>query len=286
MMRKVLVLGSTGNIGWPLVQLLAQDPSVAVVAGVHTTVPSEMAALPVTPVRFDFTDPTTFAAALAGVEQVFFVRPPQLADPEHDMRPFLEAVKHHHVRQTVFVSLMGVEKNPMVPHRKIERLISTLGLPHTFIRPSFFMQNLSTTHCADIRDHHDLFIPAGRSKTSFIDTADIAAVAAVVLREARYLNTALTLTGPAALTYTEVARIMTTTLGVPITYSRPSLRTFRRTMLRRGEPKDFVNVEVMLYLITQLGNAKQTTSTVADVLGRPAHDLAQFVAAHRQAFLA
>lgn len=60
-------------------------------------------------------------------------------------------------------------------------MIVSLGLPHTFIRPSFFMQNLSTTHREDICQRNDLFIPAGNAKTSFIDTADIAAVAAKVL---------------------------------------------------------------------------------------------------------
>lgn len=276
-MDKILVLGSTGNIGWPVVQELAQQQDIKVVAGTFHDAPAAMEKLNCTTVHFDFLDPATFAPALQGVNKLFFVRPPQLAKPQEDMLPFLKAVQSHGVDQVVFVSLMGVEKNPMVPHRKIERMITELDLPYTFIRPSFFMQNLSTTHVEDIRQHHDLFIPAGHAKTSFIDTRDIAAVAVTALRDPQYIGQALTITGPEALTYDQVAQIMTKELGEPISYSHPSLWKFRQTMIRRGMKKDFVNVMVMLYVITQLGNAKATTDTLPRVLHRPAHTLAEFV---------
>lgn len=276
-MPKVLVLGSTGNIGWPLVQLLQQDPAVNVVAGVHHHPTAAMQALNVATVPFDFLDPATFEPALADVDQLFFVRPPQLADPEHDMLPFLKAVQQHQPRQVVFVSLQGVEKNPMVPHRKIERMIVDLQLPHTFLRPSFFMQNLITSHGQDLLDRHDLFIPAGNAKTSFIDCQDIAAAAQVVLKDPQYLGQALTLTGSEALTYQQVAAIMTAHLGFEITYSKPGLLRFRHTMLKRGIPKEFVNVMVMLYVITRLGNAKTTTDTLGQLLQRPPRSFAQFV---------
>ncbi|WP_125702273.1 NmrA family NAD(P)-binding protein [Lacticaseibacillus daqingensis] len=276
-MTKVLVLGSTGNIGWPLVQRLQADRVVDVVAGVHAHVPEAMQALGVATVPFNFLDPTTFDAALAGVDKLFFVRPPQLADPVHDMLPFLTAVQAHALQQVVFVSLQGVEKNPMVPHRKIEQMILDLALPHTFLRPSFFMQNLITSHGTDLRERHDLFIPAGNAKTSFIDCDDIAAAAQVVLKEPQYLGQALTLTGAEALSYAQVATLMTAGLGTPITYSKPGLWRFRQTMRKRGLPKDFVNVMVMLYVITRLGNAKTTTDTLPRLLHRPPHSFAEFV---------
>ncbi|WP_179396176.1 SDR family oxidoreductase [Lacticaseibacillus absianus] len=275
-MTKILVLGSTGNIGWPLVQLLTQTPEVSVVAGVHQHVPAAMQALGVATVPFDFLTPTTFDTALAGVDKLFFVRPPQLADPAHDMLPFLTAAKQHGVKQVVFVSLMGVEHNPMVPHRKIEQLIQQLDLPYTFLRPSFFMQNLTTTHGEDLFQRHDLFIPAGRARTSFIDSRDIAEAAAVALQDDRYRGQALTLTGPEALTYTQAAAILTEVAGQPITYSHPGLLRFRRTMRQRGLAADFVNVMVMLYVITRLGNAKAVTATLPQVLGHPARTFTQF----------
>ncbi|MFD1394125.1 NmrA family NAD(P)-binding protein [Lacticaseibacillus jixianensis] len=283
MTNSILIIGGTGNIGFPLVQLLAQDETVELVAGAYDLAKDRQkyGALPITLRPFNFLDPATFDAALAGIDRVFFIRPPQLAKPKEDMLPFLTRVKAHQIKQTVFVSLIGVEKNPVTPHHKIEQMIEGLALPHTFIRPSFFMQNLTTTHRADICQRSDLFIPAGHAKTSFIDTADIAAVAAKVLTTPVQTAQKLNITGPEAVTYDEVARTMTTLLGRPITYSKPSLWKFRRTMLARGMKKEFVNVMVMLYLITQMGNAKQVTADLPDYLGRPAHSVADFIAANR-----
>lgn len=284
-MDKILVLGSTGNIGWPVVKQLAATEGADVVAGIYHTQPAGMRQLGVETRHFNFLDASTFEPALERINKVFFVRPPQLAKPEQDMKPFLTAVQHHDIDQVVFVSLIGVEKNPMVPHRKIERMITELGLPHTFIRPSFFMQNLTSTHLQDIQQNHDLFVPAGRSKTSFIDTRDIAAVAVAVMQDSKYLGQALEITGPEAITYQQAAEIMTTELGVPITYSKPSLLKFRRTMIQRGIKKEFVNVMVMLYIITQLGNAKTVNQTIEEVLHRPATTFADFVQDNRRLFL-
>ena len=147
------------------------------------------------------------------------------------------------------------------------------------------MQNLSTTHLEDIREHHDLFIPAGHAKTSFIDTRDIGEVAAVCLTDSTYINQELELTGPEALTYDEIARDMSHILGVSISYSKPSLLNFRQVMIKRGIPKDYVNVMVMLYLITQLGNAKTVTNTVEKVLNHPPRSIQEFISDYRNDFL-
>lgn len=286
-MERILVIGGTGNIGFPLIEGLVSK-NIEVVAGVlhPEKAKAKFSELPqVETVQFDFLNQETFNGALNQVDRVFFVRPPQLADPERDMFPFLQAIKAQNVKQVVFVSLIGVEKNPMTPHHKIEKEIKRLELPYTFIRPSFFMQNLNTTHLEDIQKQHDLFVPAGWAKTSFIDTRDIGAVAAACMITDKYLGTELEITGGEALTYAEAATIMSQILDEKITYSKPSLLKFRRTMIKRGTPKEFVNVMVMLYLITQLGNAKKVTSTLTEVLGRPATTFAQYVQDYREVFL-
>lgn len=287
-MEKILVIGGTGNIGFPLIKELSKNKNIQVIAGIFhpesaTTRFANFANVEL--IKFDFLNPATFSKALENVDRVFFIRPPQLANPQKDMFPFLEEVKARKIKQVVFVSLIGVEKNPVTPHHKIEKKILELGIPHTFIRPSFFMQNLNTTHVADIRDHHELYISAGNSRTSFIDTRDIAAVSAKCLLSNDYINKELEITGEKAWTYNEIAAIMTNVLGKTISYSKPSLLGFRRTMLQRGIKKDYVNVMVMLYLITQLGNAKKVTATVEQVLGRKATSFEEYVRDYQQDFL-
>lgn len=287
MTDKILIIGGTGNIGWPLIQCLNQK-QVKIIAGVHnsTKAANKFQGMDTIEIKhFDFLDPTTFEAAFDGVNKVFFVRPPQLADPKTDMLPFLKFAKQKNIEQIVFVSLLGVEKNPMTPHHKIEQMILDLELPYTFIRPSFFMQNLNTTHREDLQKSHDLFVPAGNSRTSFIDTRDIGEIASIALLDDQYINQKLNITGPMALSYSDIAQIMTKTLGTTYTYSHPSLLKFRKVMLQRGLKKDFVNVMVMLYLITQLGNAKEVTDTAAKVLGHKPRNIQNFIEDYKEDFL-
>ena len=69
--------------------------------------------------------------------------------------PFLLAMKKAAVQQVAFLSLMGVDKNPVVPHAAIEKRLKASGLGWTMVRPAFFMQNLSTTHLQDIRENDE-----------------------------------------------------------------------------------------------------------------------------------
>ena len=278
-----LVTGATGNIGQYVVgELIHLNKEVR--AAVHNlergseTFKDSSVSL----IKFDFLDSSTYENALDGVEGIFLMRPPSLANPERDMLPFLQVAKKKGVKKIVFISLLGVEKNPVVPHRKIEKMLRELGVPYCFLRPSFFMQNLNTNHREEIKQRNELFIPAGKSKTSFIDTRDIGRVAAITLINEKYNNKAFTLTGKVAINYYEVADIMTEVLGRKILYKNPGLLRFRKERINRGTPKAFATVMMFLYLMTKLGTAKEITHDLEKLLGREPISFKQYVIDHKE----
>jgi uncharacterized protein YbjT (DUF2867 family) len=216
---------------------------------------------------------------------VFLVRPPQLGDPK-PLLPFVREAKEAGVRHIVFLSLLGIERNPLPPHYRIEKYVKNSGISYTFLRPSFFMQNLNTIHQGDIRDRGDIFIPAGKAPVSFIDTRDIGEAAAVALTDPEaYANRAFTLTGGEALTYEEAAALFAEALGRTVTYSDPSAGEFRKVMLRRGLSKDYVNVMIALYFTTKLGLAKKVTSELETLLGRKPTTLRQYIFDYRDCWM-
>jgi uncharacterized protein YbjT (DUF2867 family) len=169
-----------------------------------------------------------------------------------------------------------------VPHAKIESWLRRSGLAWTFVRPSFFTQNLSTTHAADIRDRDQIIVPAGNGRTAFVDVVDVAAVAtAALLHPAEHNGRAWTVTGPEALTYTEVADILTRVLGRTITYTRPGLPRYlhhaRRTL---DMPTTMTVVTAAIYTTARLGMAAGLTDAVQRVTGRAPHGVEQ--TAHRE----
>lgn len=276
MSSTILITGATGTVGEAVVQQLQHQQTDCRVAVRQPDRASAMFGDRIEAVKFDFLDPATFTAAFAGITHLFLVRPPALSNIKQ-IAPALTAAKAAGVQHVVFLSLMGVERNRIVPHAAIERCIQQLELPFTFLRAGFFMQNLSTTHRDDIRLHDDLFIPAGTGKTSFIDARDIAAVAVLALTQSGHEFKSYPLTGDQALDYFEVAKIFTEVLDLPIHYSRPGLLKFIWTMRDRGLPLAFVLVMAGIYTTTRLGWAENITPDVEQLLGRSPISLRQFV---------
>ena len=228
MTGSILVTGATGNIGYFVVrELVAKNEIVKATVRSIEKDKDPFTELCVTPVNFDFLDHKTYEQVLKGVRKVFLIRPPQLANPKKEFKPFIDMLIEKKIEHIVFVSLMGVEKNLMVPHRDIEVMIRNSGIPYTFLRPSFFMQNLNTTHCEDIAVRNEVYLPVGHAKTSFIDTRDIASVAATCLTEEGHLWREYTLTGNKAIDYYEVSDILSKILGRKIEYKNPRVLEFR-----------------------------------------------------------
>jgi uncharacterized protein YbjT (DUF2867 family) len=277
----ILVTGATGNVGGDVLRGLLEIGPSATGQPVRAAVTDPTRARRTLPehaelIRFDFTDPSTFGPALEGVTRVFLMRPPIMGDPKA-FQPFLEAMKFCNIEQVVFLSLLGAQGNPVVPHRKLELAIEKLELPHVFLRPSFFLQNLSTTHLQDILERNDLFVPAGNGRTSFIDARDIAAVAVRALSVPHIVNGGVDLTGAEALSYSEVAAIFSEVLGRRITYSDPAPPKFGLEMRWRGMKKEFVNVMILIYNTNRFGLAARVTHDVERILGRKPLTVQDFV---------
>jgi len=277
----ILVTGATGTIGIEVARQI-QAQGVPLVVGVRN--PAKVTGtfgtgLP--SVRFDFTDSTTFDSALSNVDRLFLMRPPAIANIKHDMAPFIAAAARAKLSQVVFLSLQGADHNTMVPHHAIEQCILQQKLPYTFLRPSFFMQNLSTTHVAEIRDRDEIFIPAGKGKTSFIDARDIAAVATKTLTESGHIDKGYELTSNDALSYYEIATILSEVLGRTITYRSPCALHFLLRKLREGTPIGMGVVMTALYTVARLGKAGGLTKDTETLLGRPPIAFRQFAEDNR-----
>ncbi len=283
MTNPVLVTGATGNVGAEVVKALhkAGQPVRAAVRDVAKA--EGHFGEGVEYVQFDFKRPTTFEAAFKDVKRLFLMRPPDISNAQRDILPAIEAAKRAGVEQIVFLSLLGVENNKIVPHHKIEELLRASGLKWTFLRASFFMQNLDTTQCLDIQEDNNIFVPAGRGKTSFIDVRDIGAVAALALTQSGHANKAYDLTGSEALDYYQVAEIFSDVLGRRVRYSHPSaMRFFWQWWRVRKTSLAFSLVMTLLYVTVALGRAGKISPQLAQLLGRPPLTIRQYVEDYKQ----
>ena len=238
------------------------------------------------PVRFDFTAPATWDAAFTGIRALFLVRPPQLANPVRDLFPALQRAADAGVQHVVFLSVQGADRLRVVPHARIEQWLRSSSMSWTFLRASFFDQNLISVHGPAIRERSELVMPAGQGRTAFVDAEDVAAVAAEALLDPRrHGGRAYSPTGSEALTYGEVAGILTAVLGRPIRYTAPGLVRYAVQATRQlGMPPGMVAMTSVVYTTARLGLAAGLSDDVQQVLGRPPTTLTAFVQRERAAF--
>lgn len=281
----ILVTGATGNVGAEVIKNLQQLGQPVTAAVRNRAKAQSLFGETVNCIQFDFKQPATFNAAFKDVEKVFLVRPPDISNTKKYIDPFIRAAQQAGVEQIVFLSLLGAENNKVVPHYKIEQSLLASGMAWTFLRASFFMQNLDTTHREEIRKENEIFVPAGRGKTSFIDVRDIAAVATQALTQDVHKNKAYDLTGKEALDYYEVARHFSEVLGRPIRYSKPSAPHFLLRMLSRKTPLSFSLVMLAIYSTARLGLAAKVTEDTGRILGRAPLTMRQYIEDYRQAWI-
>lgn len=126
--------------------------------------------------------------------------------------------------------MQGVEKNKIIPHHKIEKLIVVSKIPFTFLRPAYFMQNFTTTLSNDILNNLRIYLPAGDAKFTLIEVEDIGNVSAQVLIEPHnHINKSYELTNNEILTFTEIAEKISKGIGKTIKFISPNLFQFYLT---------------------------------------------------------
>jgi uncharacterized protein YbjT (DUF2867 family) len=202
----IYVSGVPGNVGTELVRLLSARGE-QVRALVHTAKAADDLRVPgVETVVGDLAEPTSLEGTLEGVAGVFVnssAGPAILAQ-----RNLIDAAKCAGASHIVKLSWMGASEDatrlPIARwHAEVERHLKDSGVPYTVLRANTFMQNYlySLTHSYV----HALFGTGGEGRCSMVDARDVAAVAASVLLGQGHTGKVYEVTGPQALTPTQVA---------------------------------------------------------------------------------
>lgn len=282
-MKNLLITGASGNIGYEIIRGLHDigTPHRIIAADHNETRAKEVLSgfLSLDYRSLDFADPGTFPAALKDIDTVFLLRPPQLADVPKYFEPFVDAMLELNIREIVFLSVQGVENQKSIPHHKIEKLIVKKGLEYAFLRPAYFMQNLTTTLVHEIRTDNKIFIPSGKAVFTWVDALDIGLVGAHILSNfAEYRNSPYVITGSEQKGFEEVAGMLSRATGRTITYESPSLMKFFREKRKLGIPKMMIFVMIMLHYLPRLSKKRSPlTDTVLNITGRAPGTLSPFM---------
>lgn len=271
---RVLVTGGTGKTG----QIVARQLVLrGMEARIATRNPSSA-----DQIRFDWTDPATHGPALEGIGAVYIVAPTDRTEQLPVMRPFLEQAVSQVPGRLVLLSASSLEAGgPMMG--EIHAWLAAHAPLWTVLRPSWFMQNVTTQHLPSIMHEGCLYSATGDGRIPLIDAADIAAVAVEALTDPALESRDHVLTGPEALTYDEVAEAISTQIGRPVRHCRLSVPELAARHATFGIPEAYALTLARMDEVIAQGAEDRTTDEVQRITGRPAHSFADFLEDQRAA---
>lgn len=281
-MSNILITGATGNIGSEVIRYLHEIRSPnKIIAAVRDIEKSKKYLEKYKEIeyrQFDFEDYSSFNQAFKDINRLFILRPPHISNVNKYFKPFLKAAKDNGVNEVIFLSVQGAEKSKIIPHNKIERLIKETGFEYIFLRPSYFMQNLTTTLMSDIKHQRSIILPAGNAKFNWIDVQNIAEVAAILLDNfPKYRNRALELTGPENINFKGVVALINQVVDEPIKYRSVNPIRFYRIKKRQGMKRAMIMVMIMLHFLPRFQRQPVVSYYYEQLTSKKTNDLRSFI---------
>lgn len=264
----IAVTGATGRLGGRVARILA-DAGVTQRLLVRDL--SRAPQLPgATAALAPFGDGAAVQQALTGVSTALLVSASETPDRLDQHRTFVDAAVAAGVRHLVYISFLGAAPDATFTlardHWATEEHVRVSGLSFTFLRDSMYAELLPMLVGQDgvIRG------PAADGRVSAVAQDDIAEVAALVLREpAAHVGRTYDLTGPEALTLTEVGNILTAATGRTVTYHPETVQEAYASRAAYGAPDWQVDAWVSSYTAIAAGEMAAVSTAVADITGHP-----------------
>jgi uncharacterized protein YbjT (DUF2867 family) len=234
----------------------------------------------------DFARKDSWMRALDGVDAVFAITPAH-RDAVAWNAMFLDYAKECRVRHVVQLSGMSVSPSSSAEfHRQMSACDESLkasGLSYTILQPNVFHQNMLRM-ALSIRQHGCFRSAVGNARISMIDVCDIGEVAVKALTEPGHAGSIYVLTGPEALTYFDVARLLSDAVGKPIVYQALDQDEAVKELVEFGVAEAVARSRVGVHLSFSSGAFAPVTSDVQRLLGRAPRSFSDFARDHAADF--
>jgi uncharacterized protein YbjT (DUF2867 family) len=289
-MKRILVTGATGNVGHEVVRSLCDlglGSSVTVGARSIEKARSLFADRPELSYRhFDFDNQRLFSSAFDEIDVLFLLRPPHISKVDEYFRPLLKAAWDGGIRKIVFLSVQGAEKSKVIPHNQIEGLIRSFGFEYIMVRPSYFMQNLTTTLLPEIRQNRTITLPSGQAKFNWIDVKDIGKACAILIHTfEQHRHAELELTGTENRSFKEVTELLSKTLGQPVRFRNINPISFYLSKRKAGMESGFAVVMTILHFLPRFQKEPDISDNYKMLTGQEPTTLKTFVEREKQKFI-
>ena len=274
-MTTYAVTGVTGHLGRLVVaELLARGvPATDVVALART--PEKAADLGVPVRRADYSDPSTLAGALAGVDVLLLVSGTELGQRVAQHTNVIKAAEVAGVGRVAYTSIANAEHstNPLQPeHKATEDVLRASGVPFTILRDNWYLENYTGQLPQYLATGEVLGID-GTARVGAATRADMATAIVAALLDPATEGATLELAGP-PLTLAGLAETITDVTGTAVAYRDVTAEELTAVLRETGMDDATAGFVVALEESVARGDLDVRSDDLERLLGRPATSLA------------
>jgi uncharacterized protein YbjT (DUF2867 family) len=260
--QKILVLGANGKTGRRVVEKLTQQGCENIRMGSRSANPP-----------FDWENPNTWTASLAGIDSVYITFQPDLAVPSaaDTIQRFTKQATLAGVQKIVLLSGRG-EKEAQI----CEQIVMNTAAQWTIVRASWFNQNFSESFFLEPIIAGHVALPRAEALEPFADADDIADVVVQTLLEDKHNGQVYELTGPCLLTFQQAIAEISKATGREIRFEALSLEAYTSMLRQYQVPEDFIWLANYLFSEVLDGRNASVTHDIEKLLGRKAKDFTEY----------
>lgn len=286
-MSKILVTGATGSLGRAVVEnllktvrpdqlaVLARDPAKA----------ADLQAQGVSVKQGDYNDYASLVAAFAGIDKLFLVSSDDIPNRVAQHTNAIKAAKEAGVQHVVYTSFQRKTEDGSSAaagiaeaHLATEKLLKEVGLTYTILRNALYFEVLPL-FMGPVLETGTIYLPAGEGKCAYASRADMAAAGAAVLTGSGHENQSYELSTNTALSFADVANILSDLSGKAIQYVSPSAEEFGTQLAAAGVPAGAIQMTAAFSVAIGQGEFDFPSTTLEKLLGHAPTSAAEFLKA-------
>jgi len=278
-MSKILVTGATGHLGKAVTEFLLQktDASNIRILVRDAEKAEDFKSKGVEIAIGDYNDNASLLQAFKGVDKLYLVSGTDLENRSAQQENVIKIAKEAGVNHIIYTSFQRKNESADSPiamlagsHLHTEKVLKASGLTYTILQHSLYADVIPMFAGEKLLENKTIYLPAGEGKTAFAARIDMAEAGAVVLLDetGKFDNKSIEFGGSEAVSWDQIAAIISKITGETITYVSPSVADFTSTLTQAGVPAEYISIFAGFGQGISEGEFDVTNGELESLLGR------------------
>jgi NAD(P)H dehydrogenase (quinone) len=278
-MGKILITGASGHLGKEVTEFLLQKTDAAnIKVLVRNASKAEVFGSKGVEIAVgDYDDHASLLSAFKDVDKLYFVSGTDIENRTAQQEGVVKAAKEAGVKHIVYTSYQRKTESVHSPvaviadsHLHTEKLLKESGMVYTILQDGLYAEVIPNFAGHQLLETKTIFLPAGEGKTAFAVRSDMAEASAIILLDetGKFDNKSVEIAGSEAVTWKEIAKIISGITGESISYAPLSEAGFTELLTKAGVPALYIGMQVGFGKAIEAGEFDNVNGELEAILGR------------------